>query len=105
MSAQQSRGHLGLGSNKIAWLLALKLRRVMVDLNRDPLEGLIEVINRATGGTRKPKALGQIYLDILSGRIRFAAIPSKHATQIKANIAQGATMVTDGHASYLGVAN
>ena len=139
MSAQQLMGQLGLGSYKTAWLLAQKLRRAMVDPDRDPLEGVVEVdqtempfradddpdtplktgkiivigavevIDRATGKAQRPKALGQKYLDTLSGRIRLAAIPSNHATHIhafiKANIAPGATLVTDGHASYPGVAD
>ena len=137
MSAQQLMGQLGLGSYKTAWLLAQKLRRSMVDPNRDPLEGVVEVdqtempfradddpytllktgkiiiigavevIDRATGKAQRPKALGQKYLDTLSGRIRLAAIASNHATHIhsfiKANIAPGATLITDGHASYSGL--
>ncbi len=137
MSAQQLMGQLGLGSYKTAWLLAQKLRRSMVDPNRDPLEGVVEVdqtempfraeddpdrplkagklliigavevIDRATGKAQKPKPLGQKYLDTLSGRIRLTAIPSNHAPHIhafiKANIAPGATLVTDGHASYPGM--
>ncbi len=139
MSAQQLMGQLGLGSYKTAWLLAQKLRRSMVDPNRDPLEGVVEVdqtempfraatadpdiplktgkiivigavevIDRATGKAQKPKTLGRKYLNTLSGRIRLAAIPSNHATHIhafiKANIAPGATLITDGHASYSGIA-
>ena len=42
MSAQQLKGQLGL-SYSTAWLLAQKLRRSMVDPNRDPLEGVVEV--------------------------------------------------------------
>lgn len=137
MSAQQLMGQLGLGSYKTAWLLAQKLRRSMVDPNRDPLEGVVEVdqtempfradddpdtplktgkiiiigavevIDRATGKAQRPKALGQKYLDTLSGRIRLSAIPSNHATHIhsfiKVNIAPGATLITDGHASYSGL--
>ena len=53
--------------------------------------------------------LGRKYLDTLSGRIRLAAIPGNHAPHIhafiKANIAPGATLITDGHASYLGLAD
>ena len=103
MSAQQLMGQLGLGSYKTAWLLAQKLRRAMVDPNRDPLEGVVEVdqtempfradddpdtplktgkiivigavevIDRATGKAQRPKAFGQKYLDTLSGRISFGA--------------------------------
>lgn len=137
MSAQQLMGQLGLGSYKTAWLLAQKLRRSMVDPNRDPLEGVVEVdqtempfradddpdtplktgkiivigavevIDRATGEAQRPRALGQKHLDTLSGRIRLAAIPSNRATHIhafiKTNIALGATLLTDGHASYAGI--
>jgi hypothetical protein len=42
MSAQQLKGQLGL-SYSTAWLLAQKLRRSMVDPEREPLEGVIEV--------------------------------------------------------------
>jgi predicted RNA-binding Zn-ribbon protein involved in translation (DUF1610 family) len=138
MSAQQLMGQLGLGSYKTAWLLAQKLRRSMVDPDRDPLAGVVEVdqtempfranddpnkplktgkiivigavevIDRATGAPQRPKALGRKHLDTLSGRVRLAAISSNHATPIhafiKANIAPGATLVTDGHASYPGIA-
>ena len=69
--------------------------------------GAVEVIDRATGKAQRPKALGRKHLDTLSGRIRLAAIPSNHATHIhafiKANIALGATLITDGHASYSGL--
>jgi hypothetical protein len=41
--------------------------------------GAVEVIDRATGQAQRPKALGQKYLDTLSGRIRLAVIPSNHA--------------------------
>ena len=42
MSARQLEDQLGV-TYKTAWLLAQKLRRTMVDLNRDPLEGVVEV--------------------------------------------------------------
>lgn len=137
MSARQLVGQLGIGSYKTAWLLEQKLRRSMVDPNRDPLEGVVEidqtempfrantdadsplksgkilivgaveVIDHATGKPHKPKGHGARYLDTLSGRIRLAAIPSNEAVPIhafiKANIAPGATLLTDGHASYPGL--
>jgi hypothetical protein len=71
--------------------------------------GAVEVIDQTTGEAQKPKALGRKYLDTLSGRIRLAVIPSNHATHIHAfitaNIAPGATLITDGHASYPGIAD
>jgi len=137
MSARQLMGQLGIGSYKTAWLLEQKLRRSMVDPNRDPLEGVVEVdqtempfranddlasplktgkilivgavevIDHATGKPHKPKEYGARYLDTLSGRIRLTAIPSNEAVHlhafIKANIAPGATLITDGHASYPGL--
>src|SRR4051794_41836398 len=43
ISAWQLWLQLGLGSYKSAWLLARKLRRAMVDPEREPLAGLVEV--------------------------------------------------------------
>ena len=39
----QLKSELGLGSDKTAWLLAMKLRRAMVAPGRTPLAGLVEV--------------------------------------------------------------
>src|SRR5439155_21092574 len=43
ISARQLWRQLGLGSYKSAWLLVRKLRRAMVDPEREPLAGLVEV--------------------------------------------------------------
>src|SRR3954449_10963513 len=43
ISARQLWLQLGLGSYKSAWLLVRKLRRAMVDPEREPLAGLVEV--------------------------------------------------------------
>src|ERR671927_134625 len=43
MSARQLWLQLGLGSYKSAWLLLRKLRAAMVDPDRSPLDGLVEV--------------------------------------------------------------
>ena len=43
ISARQLWKQLGLGSYKSAWLLVRKLRRAMVDPEREPLAGLVEV--------------------------------------------------------------
>ncbi len=42
-SAFQLWKQLGLGSYKRAWLLCAKLRRAMVDPDRNPLFGLVEI--------------------------------------------------------------
>jgi len=138
-SAQQLMGQLGLGSYKTAWLQAQKLRRSMVDPNRDPLVGVVEIdqsempicadhtffevtksgkmlvigaveiVDHTTKKPQKPERLGTKYLDTMSGRVRLAAIPSNEAKHIhafiKANIAPGTTLVSDGHASYPGLAD
>ena len=139
MSAQQLMGQLGLGSYKTAWLLAQKLRRSMVDPEREPLKGVVEIdqsempfradetffeitksgkmlvigaveiVDHTTKKPQEPKRFGAKYLDTMSGRVRLAAIPSNEATHIhafiKGNIAPGTTLVSDGHASYLGLAD
>ena len=136
MSARQMAGQLGI-TYRAAWLLEQKLRRAMIDPERTPLNGVIEidqtempfhdleepgkplkegkilvigaveVRDRTTGKPQKPKALGAKYLDTLSGRCRMAVIPSNEKPNIhafiKANIAPGATLVSDGHASYTGL--
>lgn len=70
--------------------------------------GAVEVRDRTTGKAQKPKALGAKYLDTLSGRCRMAVTPCNEKRHIhafiKANIAPGATLVSDGHASYTGLA-
>src|SRR3954467_14448048 len=116
MSAQQLMGQLGLGSYKTAWLLAQKLRRSMVDPEREPLKGVIEIdqsempfradetffeitksgkmlvigaveiVDHTTKKPQKPKRFGAKYLDTMSGRVRLAAIPSNEATHIHAFI-------------------
>src|SRR4051794_38085016 len=98
MSAQQLMGQLGLGSYKTAWLLAQKLRRSMVDPEREKLKGVveidqsempfraddsffeitktgkmlvigaIEIVDHTTKRPQKPKRIGARYLDTMSGR-------------------------------------
>src|SRR5271157_5334178 len=66
--------------------------------------GAVEVIDRDTNQA-KPRRKHAKYLDTRSGRIRLAAIKDNSAASIqafvKANGKAGATLLTDGHASYL----
>src|SRR5271166_4317284 len=66
--------------------------------------GAVEVIDRDTNQA-KPRRKHAKYLDTRSGRIRLAAIKDNSAASIqafvKANVKAGATLLTDGHASYL----
>src|SRR6202171_6516469 len=112
MSARQLADQLGL-TYKTAWLLTQKLRRSMVDPDREPLEGIVEVdqaeipfragdtffdpgnsgkiliagavevIDRDTGQA-KPRREKAKYLDTLSGRIRLAMIADNSAASIEA---------------------
>ena len=135
MSARQLEDQLGV-TYKTAWLLSQKLRRSMIDPDRDLLEGVVEVdqteipfrvgdaffepgaagkiliagavevIDRGAGKA-KPRRKGEKYLDTRSGRLRLAAIADNSAnsieTFVRANVKPGATLLTDGHASYPGL--
>jgi predicted RNA-binding Zn-ribbon protein involved in translation (DUF1610 family)/transposase-like protein len=112
MSALQLAAQLGI-TYKTAWLLTQKLRRSMVDPEREPLEGVVEVdqaevpfrtddsffdpaksgkilvagavevIDRVTHQA-KPRRKGAKYLDTRSGRIRLAAIADNSAASLEA---------------------
>ncbi len=135
MSARQLEDQLGL-TYRTAWLLAQKLRRSMVDPDREPLEGVVEVdqaevpfregdaffepgtagkilvigavevIERDTHQS-KPRRKHAKYLDTRSGRVRLAVIADNTAASLEAfvsaNVKPGATLLTDGHASYPGL--
>lgn len=133
MSALQLEAQLGV-TYKTAWLLTQKLRRSMADPNRDPLEGVVEVdqtelpfrigdepgqagkiliagaveVRDRADNKSKPRRLGAKYLDTRSGRLRLAAIADNSAKSleafVRANVKPGATLLTDGHAAYPGLA-
>lgn len=111
MSALQFAAQLGI-TYKTAWLLTQKLRRSMVDPQREPLEGVVEVdqaeipfradntffdpaksgkilvagaVEVIDRGARraKPRRKGAKYLDTRSGRIRLAAIADNSAASLE----------------------
>ena len=112
MSALQLQDQLGV-TYKTAWLLTQKLRRSMVNPDREPLEGVVEidqaeiafregntfvepgnagkiivigaveVIERDTNQA-KPRRKHAKYLDTRSGRIRLAMIADNSAAAIEA---------------------
>src|SRR5277367_6249768 len=114
MSPRQLEDQLGV-TYKTAWLLAQKLRPSMVDPNREPLEGVVEVdqaeiplregdgffepgnaakilvigavevIDRDTNQTN-PRRKHAKYIDTRSGRLRLAAIADNSAASIQAFI-------------------
>ena len=105
-----------------AWLLAAKLRRAMTAPDRGPLAGIVEIDETTlplrgkdeplTGGggrSRQGKMLlaGAVEIDGDGpGRIRLGKIENFSAASlhgfVAANVAQGATIKTDGWAAYPG---
>ena len=121
MSARQLWRQLGLGSYKSAWLLLGKLRAAMVDPEREPLEGLVEVDEssvpfrdrRAAPGRPRPgrshdgKLLIAGAVEIRGkgpGRIRLAVIEDYSADTlggfVAGNVAGGSTVISDGWSGY-----
>ena len=125
ISALQLQRQLGLGSYKTAWLLCAKLRVAMVDPQRKPLAGLLEIdettihyrhrqASAAGGFGRSPK--GKLLIagacEIKGkgpGRLRLAHITNASAASlhgfIAANIAPQSTARTDGWPAYPGAPN
>jgi ISXO2-like transposase domain/Transposase zinc-ribbon domain len=118
ISARQLWRQLGLGSCKSAWLLVRKLRRAMVDPERGPLAGLVEVDEtglpfRAKGEPARPgrshdgKLLVAGAVEIKGkgpGRVRLAVIGDHAAASlggfVTGNVAAGSTVVSDGWPGY-----
>jgi len=120
--AEAGRGGLllALGSYKSAWLLCAKLRRAMVAPSRALLAGIAEIdeteiplrakddpITGGGGRSSQSKMLvaGAVEVaDGAPGRIRLAKIEDFSAASlhgfVAANLAQGATIKTDGWAAY-----
>src|ERR1035441_10038757 len=118
-AAGQLEDHLGL-TYRTAWLLTQKLRRSMVDPDREPLEGVVEVdqteipfrggdafFDRGNAGKilvigavevidrdinqSKPRRKHAKYLDTRSGRVRLAMIVDNTAASIEAFVRANVT--------------
>lgn len=122
ISALQIQSKLGLGSYKSAWLLLHKLRRAMINPNRTPLNGAVEVDESSvpfrrktdpiTGGQGK-STVGKVFIigaverldGGQAGRIRLQTIAEDNGDYIKPfvlkNTAPGSELHTDGNTSYL----
>ena len=118
MSARQLRLQLGLGSYKSAWLLLRKLRAAMVDPDREPLAGLVEVDETSLpfragdepvrpGRSHEGKLLIAGAVEIVGkgpGRVRLTVIGDYSAATLNAfvagNVAAGSTVVSDGWSGY-----
>jgi transposase-like protein len=122
ISALQLKGLLGIGSYKTAWLLARKLRRAMVDPQRLPLAGLVEVDetslpqrtrNDPPAGGQGRSAVGKMPIagavELADGRprrLRLAAIADYSAESLHAfvatAVAPASTIKTDAWSGYPG---
>src|SRR3954452_17356300 len=118
ISARQLGLQLGLGCHKTAWLLLRKLCRAMVDPEREPLAGLVEVDETSLpfragdeparpGRSHEGKLLVAGAVEIRGkgpGRARLAVIGDYSAVALGAfvagNVAEGSTVVSDGWSGY-----
>jgi transposase-like protein len=105
---------LGLGSYETAWAWMHKLRRAMVNPERDRLSGLVEVDETYFGGRRAgrdgrgtDKALIVIAVEMPPrrlGRIRLARVPDASGPALRGFVnhvvAKGVTVRTDGLTAY-----
>ena len=124
ISALQLQAKLGIGSYKTAWLLLHKLRKSMVDPERDPLEGMVEIdessnvyrtkddpVAGGQGRSHEGKMLiaGAVECNEggKAGRIRLSVILDFKAAILKGFVADstvdGSTILTDGFSSYQGM--
>jgi transposase-like protein len=120
ISARQLWKQLGLGSYKTAWLLLAKLRRAMVDPEREPLFGLVEVdettmpfrgrddpVAAKPGRAADGKLLIAGAVEIRGkrpGRARLQVIQDYAAATlgafVAASVVKGAVVVSDGWSGY-----
>lgn len=132
ISAVQFQRQLGIGRYETAFNMLHKLRAGLVDPERTPLSGRVEVDEAFVGGREdgKPgrgavdKTLVVIGVEVVpylkeakkdgpvmaerAGRIRAAVIPNAEAATllpwVQKNVAKGSTVLTDGWAGYNGLA-
>ncbi len=116
ISAIQLGRQLGIKRHETAWMMLHKLRRAMVNPEREPLTGEIEVDECFVGGPEAGlrggrqhgrKALVVVAVEIQgagSGRVRMAVIDDATACTltgfVTAAIAAGSTVHTDGWGGY-----
>jgi transposase-like protein len=114
ISALLLQRQLGLQRYETAWMMFHKLRRAMINLERESLRGEVEVDETWIGGTQaglkgsrqlKGRKAALVLVAVekrgrVTGRARMAVIPDfKRATLLaflKENVALGSTVYTDG---------
>lgn len=116
LSALQLQRQLGLGSYETAWLMLHKLRKAMVNREREPLHEKVEVDEAYVGGPEEglqggreliEKALVVGAVEVrgkASGRVRLQVVPDASGPSltsfVKANVKPGTVVLTDGWPSY-----
>ena len=114
--ALQLQRQLGLSRYETAWMMLHKLRRAMVNPERQPLTGEVEVDECFVGGheaglrggrARGKKALVAVGVEVRgagSGRVRMAVIDDASGATLAGfvhdNVAAGATVHTDAWKGY-----
>jgi transposase-like protein len=116
ISAVQLARQLGIERYETAWMILHKLRRAMVNPEREPLTGAVEVDECFVGGheagvrggrQRGDKALVVAGVEVRgagSGRVRLRVIDDASAATlsgfVRDNVTAGATVHTDGWRGY-----
>lgn len=116
VSALQLQRQLGLSRYETAWVMLHKLRRAMVRPDRTPLQERVEVDETYVGGPevglRGGRELGKKALVVAavevrekgSGRVRLQVVPDASGPAltgfVRAHVAPGAIVVTDGWQGY-----
>lgn len=121
ISALLLQRQLGLRRYETAWMLLHKFRRAMVNLEREPLRGKVEVDETWIGGTQaglrgsrqlKGRKAALVLVAVekrgrVTGRTRMALIPDfKNTTLLaflKQNVMAGSTVYTDGLKTFAGL--
>jgi hypothetical protein len=120
----QIQAKLGIGSYKAAWLLLHKLRKAMVDPERDPLEGMVEIdetsfvyrtkddpvaggFGRSHDGKLLVAGAVECKESGKAGRIRLSVVNGFTAGTlhgfVESATVNGSTIITDGLSSYKGL--
>jgi transposase-like protein len=116
LSALQLQRQLGISRYETAWMMLHKLRRAMVRPDRELLHEKVEVDETYVGGAEaglrggrelRDKSLVVGAVEVrgrASGRVRLRVVPDASGPSlsgfVKANVAQGAIVVTDGWQGY-----
>ena len=118
LSALLLQRQLGLGNYETAWMILHKFRRAMVNTNREPLRGEVEVDDTWIGGPQaglrgsrqlKGRKAALVLVAVerrgqATARVRMEVIPDFKAATLmaflKKHVSPGATLYTDGLKSY-----